>query len=518
VERLANHYRYSGARAKAIFYLDKAAHKMQQEYVNEMALNYYSQALGLEERWQWLKGKVEILHILGRREEEYASLQVLALAPATPIFEVAYLRGQYHEAISEYPQAQAAIEQALSACQSQGETVNEAYCLAQLGLIANRQGDYERAKDNYNQTLTIFHGRQPNSDEEAQVLARSLNGLGTAHRQLGEFDQAKLCYERALSLTHQSGDRQREAEAFNHLGVTAYYQRHFDEARRYYQQALSIRQRIGDRVGEGTSLTNLAQVTRDAGDYGQAQQYLTAALAIVQATGDRWQEVNIWNDLGIIFQELGDLSTARTTLQQGLQVAQQIGDEEGQAYIESNLGLVLRDQGDLAMAAQVLKHGLSLHQRENNKYQMSVFLNYLSTVSLRAGHLEQAIEQAQAALMLHQKLEMRLSTADDLATLAQAHLLANDLAQAVAYARQAIAILDECKGQGPEFPHYDYFIGYQVFALAGEEAAAQAALQAAYNLVIARAEKITDPALRQSFLEQVVVNREILIVYTLLKK
>ena len=42
---------------------------------------------------------------------------------------------------------------------------------------------------------------------------------------------------------------------------------------------------------------------------------------------------------------------------------------------------------------------------------------------------------------------------------------------------------------------------------------ARAALQSAYNLVMARAEKITDPALRQSFLERVPVNREILQEY-----
>ena len=44
---------------------------------------------------------------------------------------------------------------------------------------------------------------------------------------------------------------------------------------------------------------------------------------------------------------------------------------------------------------------------------------------------------------------------------------------------------------------------------AGQQERAQAALQWAYNLVMARAEKITDSDLRQSFLENVVINREI---------
>ena len=37
----------------------------------------------------------------------------------------------------------------------------------------------------------------------------------------------------------------------------------------------------------------------------------------------------------------------------------------------------------------------------------------------------------------------------------------------------------------------------------------------AYNLVMTRAEKITDPYLRQSFLERVVINREVIEAYRL---
>lgn len=512
-ERLAYHYRHGRVQSKALYYLDKAARKAQREYANETALNYYDQALALAERWEWLKGEVEILHILGRREEERLNLAKLEVVAAAPEFEVAYLWGQYYETIGEYVQAQMAVERALAACQQQSDILGEAHCLTQLGLIASRRGDYEQATANYQQALAKFESSEAYAGEAARLLARILNGLGSVHREQGNFDEAIDCYGQALALSHRSGDRRREAEAYNYLGVTAFYQRNFGDAQRYHQQALSIRQSIGDRAGEGTSLTNLAQVARDAGDYGQAQQYLAAALMLVQATGNRWQEVNVWNDLGIIYQELGDLSTAQTRLERGLRLAQKIGDEAGQAMLYSNLGLVMRDQDDLMAAEQVLRDGLSLVQHEQNKYQRSFFFSYLSTVSLQARRLEQAIEHAQAALTLRQELEMRLNTADDLATLAQAHLLRGDLAQALEYARAALTILDESGGQGPEFPQRDYFIGYQVLAAAGEEAAAQATLQTAYHLVMARAGKITDPALRQSFLEQVTINREILAAY-----
>jgi tetratricopeptide (TPR) repeat protein len=134
-------------------------------------------------------------------------------------------------------------------------------------------------------------------------------------------------------------------------------------------------------------------------------------------------------------------------------------------------------------------------------------------VSLRAGRLGQAVERAEHALAMRQELGLRLRTADDLATLAATHLVAGNMAQALDYAQQALVILEECGGEGPEFPQRDYFIGYQVLAAAGQEEAAWAALQSAHDLVATRAGKIADPALRRSFLERVPINREIIHEY-----
>jgi class 3 adenylate cyclase/tetratricopeptide (TPR) repeat protein len=509
VERLAYHYSRSAVRDKTLLYLDKAARKTQREYANETALNYYKQALELEERWEWCRGQVKVLHILGRREDQRAALESLTTAPGAPGFEVAYLRGQYHEAVGEYAQAQAATERALSAARDRADVAAEAGCLARLGLIARRQGEYDEAKNWYDQALELLEGEEAYPDEKAQVL----NGLGIVHREQGDFDQAKAYYEQALTMSRLSGNRRGEAQALNDLGVTAFYERNFAEALAFHRQTLEIRRTIGDRAGEGMSLYNLAQVAHDAGDFGQAEKDLLAAMAIFQTTGNRWHEVNVWNDMGILYHELGDLPTARTCLRRGLQLAQEIGDESGQAYILANLGLVTCDKGDLETAERLFGDGLALAQGQDDKRLVSIFLNYLSVISLQLGKLEQAVEQAEASQILRQAMNMRLSTTDNLATLAAVHLSARDMAQALDCAQQALAILEECSGEGPEFPQRDYFICYQVLAAAGQEERAQVALQSAYDLVMARADKITDPALRQSFLEKVRVNREIVEEY-----
>jgi len=498
VERLAYHYSHSGVRDKALLYLDQAARKTQREYANEIALNYYKQALALEQRWEWLKGQVEVLHILGRREDEEATLRWLSAVPEAPVFEVAYLWGQYHEAVGEYSQAQAAIERARVACRHQADVVSEARCLAQLGLISRKQGEYERAKAWYNQALELLRGEGAYPEAETQAL----NGLGTIYRQQGNYDGARTCYQRALALSRTSGNRVDEAQALNNLGVTAFYQRHLAEAMSYYRQALDVRRAIGDRAGEGASLFDLGVALCECGDYSQSQEYFLEALAIQQATGNRWEEANVLNSMGILYLLLGELSTAQDYLQQGLELSRKTGDEAIQAYLLCNLGQVRRDQGDLVAAEELLTDSLALAQAQADRQLVSICLSHLSLVSLQAGRLEQALERANAALTLRREMGLRLWTTIDLTTLAQAHWLSGDMDKALDYARQALAILDECGGVGPEFPQRDYFICSQVLSAAGQDEAACTALQSACNLVMARVEKITDPDLRRSFLEK----------------
>jgi tetratricopeptide (TPR) repeat protein len=509
VEQIAYHYSRGGMRDKTLLYLGKAARKTQREHANETALSYYNQALALEERWTWRQGQAEILHTLGHREEQQAALHALSAAADVPTFTISYLWGQYYEAVGDYVRAQAVIEQALAAAPDADDRLGRARCLTQLGLTTYRQGDYESSRTWYEHVLATLSERTNTSDEEVQTYVEALNGLGHIYRQRGDFDQAQASFERALALSRRSGHRKGEADALNNLGIVSRYQRQFPEALAYYQQALDLQRAIGDRAGEGASLGNMAQAIQGAGDYGQVETYLSRALEIQRAIGNRWNEINTWTDLGLLYQELGDLERAQECLQQGLAVSQKIGDEAGQAYILVNLGLVAHDQGNLERAERLLSEGLRLAQPQDDAYLVAGFFRYLSSVSLRMQHIPTAIQQARTALQMQRELDLHLDTSYDLTTLAVAHQAAGDTAQALDYARQALCILDECGGEGPEFPQRDYFLCSEVLAAAGEDTAARDALHAAASLVLARAEKILDPALRQSFLERVPINHQI---------
>ena len=70
-----------------------------------------------------------------------------------------------------------------------------------LGLVHNKLGDFEKAKEYHELALSITQKKL--GPENVQV-ATSYNNLGLVHEQLGDFEKAKEYHEFALSITQKS--------------------------------------------------------------------------------------------------------------------------------------------------------------------------------------------------------------------------------------------------------------------------------------------------------------------------
>jgi len=510
VEDLALHFYNSDmlqpvVRSKALHYLDAAGLRAQRDYANETALNYFNRALEVEERPAWLKAKVEVLHILGRREEEATTLQNLTQQTTAPQFVLALLWGEYYEAISDYAQAEDAVKRALELAKAESDQEGQARCLARLGMLAWRQGTYEAAERLYSEALAMVEGEANYRGVEAEARY----GLGLVYRQQGKYDDAQVQFKHDLTLSRHIINRQDEAKALDALGHVELLRRNYQEAIRYYQQALDIRKAIGDLAGVGTGLLNLAQGIGYIGDHGCAEPMLLEALKIHQVINNRWWETLVWNELGILYFMVGRLEKAKECLYSGLQISQHTGDEARQAYILCNLGQVLREQGELDQAEQALTRGLSLTQTQGDVYAEATYFTDLAMVSLRAKRFEEAIQRASISLEKFRVLNLLLPTTTNLTTLAAAHLALDNKSKALSYVYNVLKILDECNGEGPDFPQRDYWMCHQVLQSLGETKLADQALASAHRLLMRQAERINDPEMRRSYLENVRYNRSI---------
>ena len=156
-----------------------------------------------------------------------------------------------------------------------------------------------------------------------------------------------------------------------------------------------------------------------------------------------------------------------------------------------------------------MRASLAMAQAQGNADLEAICEGDLAQTHLRTGEIALALAEAERSLALYTALEQPLSTTGVLATLAVAALALHQHHEALVTAKRALAILDACDGEGPDFPHRDYWICGQVLDALGETESAQTARRRAHELLMARAERISDPAMRRSYLEQIAIHREI---------
>jgi tetratricopeptide (TPR) repeat protein len=152
----------------------------------------------------------------------------------------------------------------------------------------------------YTDAITIHtHARQAahhtgDRTPEAHILV----SLGGAHFRQGDFERAADNFRQALALARESGDRLGEARALNNLGIVDGHQGRYPQAAGQFQQALTIYREIGDRPGEARVLENLGGLDGRHGRHEHSTQAFDLALAIYREIGDRSGEARTWDNLG----------------------------------------------------------------------------------------------------------------------------------------------------------------------------------------------------------------------------
>ncbi|RLT41525.1 MAG: hypothetical protein DWI57_06865, partial [Chloroflexi bacterium] len=287
IERLAFHYRHGDlslppVRDKALYYLDAAGARAKRDYANETALGYVERALALEMGWERQTAKVDLLHIVGRRDEEQAALDRLDGLAGVPPLDAQLLWGQFHEAMSDYPAALAAMDAAAYSARTAADSRGLIRVLGRTGLIHWRQGNYTESATVYGQALELLAASPDWAAEEAEIRY----GLGILHRQQGKFVEAQAELEAALALARRLENRPDEAKVLAALASVAELHRNdYPASLSYNLQALALRRQIGDRAGEGASLLALGQSNSRLGQYTEALNALEEALLIQQALG-----------------------------------------------------------------------------------------------------------------------------------------------------------------------------------------------------------------------------------------
>jgi len=132
------------------------------------------------------------------------------------------------------------------------------------------------------------------------------HNLGILAQARGDYDTARNLYEQSLHIKEALGDRAGMATIYGQLGILAHDQSDYDTAHTYYQQALTIFETLGDRADMATIYGQLGVLAQARGDYDTAHTYYQQALTIFENLGDRVNIATVRRNLNILAQDQND--------------------------------------------------------------------------------------------------------------------------------------------------------------------------------------------------------------------
>ncbi|MGB0386052.1 MAG: tetratricopeptide repeat protein [Ardenticatenaceae bacterium] len=325
------------------------------------------------------------------------------------------------------------------------------------------------------------------------VQAKSKLWSGWALLCQGNHQAAQKSGLHALHLYQEMNDQWSEATTLNILGISFGEQGDYEKAVLYFKGSLRIKRVLGDLRGESSALRNLGIVFHKQGNYGQAEAYYQKVWQIQYTLGQK---------------------SPHSASQATQPIEQQVGNREIASPLLVHWGLLFHYLGDHKKAATYSQLGAFISQEIGNGSYQAHALTFLGHARLALGEKEEAATTYLQALTLYEELGQPHDAVVPLAGLARISLLEGEPEQAMSYVEEILSYLSINPNLcGTHEPLYVYLTCYRILQAqspSGQDPRAKEILQNGYRLLQERSAKISDPSIRQMFLQNVAAHREII--------
>jgi class 3 adenylate cyclase/predicted ATPase len=313
------------------------------------------------------------------------------------------------------------------------------------GIQAQQRFANHEALQCFNRALQLS---QQVGDTERERWQAAI-ALGDIEQHIGENEEAIACYEAALEEGQEASDEQRAevylriARAWNKLG-------NFEQAEWSLRTSLETLERVHNPSLDiqAEVYSELGWLTFRSGDLPQAQERLEQAVALVDESQYYPILASTLNRLGAVYYSQGDWEKATSAVQRSLELRQRMGDILGVARSSNNLGILRRDSGDWAGALEDCKRSLEIMQQIGDIEGTAIAHTNIANVYIDLGNWDQAESNLLRSYEIAQEIANPYEKAQANMNLGRIYLLQERWDQAQQFLDRAIALFNQVGTRG----------------------------------------------------------------------
>jgi predicted ATPase/DNA-binding SARP family transcriptional activator len=202
-----------------------------------------------------------------------------------------------------------------------------AYMLVNRGAVDRAEGDFPRAAESMEESLTRFRRL-----DDKQGEAYALNALGNLARSTGDFERGRDLLERSLVLREEIGDRRGSGITLGCLATLLARSGDPAAGRVPAERSRTWFAENDDLIGLSAAELSLASVALCDGDRAGIRAHLEAAAAIFGSTESMHQEGWTLAVLAAICAEDDEPAAARESLNRAIRQFERLGNAVGLAH------------------------------------------------------------------------------------------------------------------------------------------------------------------------------------------
>lgn len=247
-------------------------------------------------------------------------------------------------------------------------------------------------------------------------LALSISSLGNIQKARGRFDEAQRCYQQALEIRRDIGDRLGATATLNNLAVLAWERGDLDHARSGWLQTLDEAEGIGALPLAALALCNLGELALAKGDHEEGRRRASEALDIAREIDERRVQAEAMRILAQAEKALGDVVQARELAHRAHALAATAGLRQSEARALICLGEVLSASAhdaetpapeDARAARACYERGITLLRELGNEAELARALERVGRHQVERGEHATGKGLLREALEIYGRLHLK---------------------------------------------------------------------------------------------------------------
>ena len=305
-----------------------------------------------------------------------------------------------------------------------GSTYRAALAHLDAGDLARREGSGAQA------AIYFRLGLADLGEHDNRRRVDALHSYGAILAELGRPGPARVAFSAMLDLADQLGLPSKQGAALNRLGRVHRDSGELEQARRCFERARAAFEMGGDARGLSATKDDLGKLLWLEGDHLAALPLLRSGLEERKVTGDRRSLAVSLANVALVWEEQGKSAVAAEALGIAYQLFGTEQDERGCCDTMLGMGRVATHRHDLPRAEQYFQSAVALATAAADHSRLARSLVHLGETKLRANNLDAAEPLLLRACVLAEGVEAWLDLAEAKRALAKLQLKSRRLTDA----------------------------------------------------------------------------------------